>query len=50
VDLKRKYEEAPSNHDIPINPLEINRKYPTFEAQIVTKYGPTVLLSIKDVL
>jgi len=29
--------------------LEINRKYPIFEAQsVVTKYGPTVLLSIKD--
>jgi hypothetical protein len=29
--------------------LEINIKYPIFEAQsVVTKYGPTVLLSIKD--
>ena len=47
--LTRKFEEATSNNTVRIIALEIHRKYPILEAQhIDTKYGSTVLLSIKD--
>jgi hypothetical protein len=49
MDLTRKFEEATSNNTVRISALEIDRKYPPRGAQhIVTKYGSTVLLSIKD--
>ena len=49
MNLTQKFEEATSNNALRISAFEIDRKYPILEAQhIVTKYGSTVLLSIKD--
>jgi len=49
MDFTRKFEEATSNHIVRISALEIDKKCTILEARhTVTKFGPTVLLSIKD--
>ena len=49
MDITRKFEHATSNNAISIGKLEINRNYPIIDAQwVITKYGHTVFLSIKD--
>jgi len=49
MNLTQKFEEATSNNTLRINALEVDKKYPILKTQhIDTKYGSTVLLSIKD--
>jgi hypothetical protein len=49
MDRTRKFEEAMSSTIIHINSLEIEKKYLSVKAErTVTKYGPTILLCIKE--
>jgi len=52
MELAKRFEEATvttANTSISINSLVINRPYPIIHAKrINTKYGPTVLLSLRD--
>jgi hypothetical protein len=49
MDLDRKFQDVTSGNSVKISSLEVDRKYPITSAQrIVTKFGPTVLLSIRD--
>jgi hypothetical protein len=47
MELSLKLEKAVSNQAVRINTLEVE-KIPNCSCSTVTKYGPTVLLSIKD--
>jgi len=49
MDLAKKFEEAMSCKTVNINTLEINHKYPITGAKRITnKFGPTILLTIRD--
>jgi len=49
MELATGFEEATSSTSVNISSLVINRLYPTVDAKrINTKYGPSVLLSIRD--
>jgi len=49
MDLAKRFEEATVYATVNINTLEINKLYPIFRAKrMSTKYGPTVLLSIRE--
>jgi hypothetical protein len=49
MDLARKFEEVDSYHSVKISSLEVDQKYPITRAeQISIRYGPTILLSIRD--
>jgi len=49
MDLAKRFEEATSCTSVTISSLEINKLYPIVRAKrITTKYGPTILLSIRD--
>ena len=49
MDLAKRFEEATFGSSFNIGSLVINRLYPIIHAKrINTKYGPTVLLSIRD--
>jgi len=49
MDLTKNIQEVTSCNTIKINSLEVDRKYPIVRAErIVTKFGPTILLSIRD--
>ena len=42
MELTKKFQEAACSHAIRINSVELDRKYPIFQAErIVTKFGPT---------
>jgi hypothetical protein len=48
MDLDRKFQDVSSCHSVKISSLEVDCKYPiTHTESIVTKFGPTVLLSIR---
>jgi hypothetical protein len=48
IDLPKRFQDAASCLVIKISSLDIDRKYPIVMAErVVTKFGPTVLLSIK---
>ena len=50
MDLAKRFEEATTTASVNISSLILNRPYPMVHAKrINTKYGPTVLLSIRDV-
>jgi len=50
MDLAKRFEEATATASFDISSLILNRPYPIVHAKrINTKYGPTVLLSIRDV-
>jgi len=50
MDLAKRFEESTTTASVNISSLILNRPYPTVHAKwINTKYGPTVLLSIRDV-
>jgi hypothetical protein len=49
MDLSKRFQDATSSQIIGISSLDIDRKYHIVMAErVVTKFGPTVLLSIKD--
>lgn len=49
MELNKKIQEGPSCHAIKISSMEVDGKYPILHAErVITKFGPTVLLSIKD--
>jgi hypothetical protein len=49
MDISKRFHDAVSSRIIRINSLENDRKYSVVQSeQVVTKFGPTVLLSIKD--
>jgi hypothetical protein len=49
MDLDRKFQDVSFCHSAKISSLEVDRKYPITRAErIVTKFGPTVLLSIRS--
>jgi len=48
--LDRKFQDATSCHSVKRSSLEVDCKYPITRAErSVTKFGPTVLMSIRDV-
>jgi len=48
MELTEKFQEGTSCNTIKINMMEVDRKYPVIKAErIVTKFGPTILLSIR---
>jgi len=48
MDLAKRFEEAIAYTSVNLSSLEINKLYPIFHAKrSTTKYGPTVLLSIR---
>ena len=49
MDLAQRFEEATSYATISINSLEIYKLYPIVSTKgMTTKYGPTILLSIRE--
>jgi len=49
MDLPRKFEAANSSRSINISELDTDKKYPIVSAKrIITKFGPTALLTIQD--
>ena len=49
MDLGRKFQDATSYHFVKISFLEVDRKYSITHAErIVTKFGPTILMSIRN--
>jgi hypothetical protein len=49
MELEWKFQDATSCRSVKIISLEVDRKYPiTHAVRIVTKFGPTVLMSITD--
>jgi hypothetical protein len=49
MSLNKKFQKAASSYAIKISTMEVDRKYQITHAErMVTKYGPTVLISIKD--
>jgi hypothetical protein len=47
MDLRKKFREVGSCTTLPINRLEVDRKYPIEHAKrVYTKYAPTILLSL----
>jgi putative transposon-encoded protein len=49
MDLGRKFQDATSCHSVKMSSLKVDRKYPiTFTEKTVTKFGSTVLISIRD--
>jgi hypothetical protein len=49
MDISKRFQEATSTQAVRISSLENDRKYPIVHAdRITTKFGPTVLFSIKD--
>jgi len=50
MDLENSFEEATTTASVNISSLILNRPHPTVHAKrINTKYGPSLLLSIRDV-
>jgi len=50
MDLAKRFQEAAATASVNIGSLILNRPYPiVFAKRINTKYGPTFLLSIRDV-
>jgi len=49
MDLAKRFEEATSYTKVNISSLEVNKLYLIFSAKrMTTKYGPTILLSIRE--
>jgi hypothetical protein len=48
MDLTSKFEEGASKQIVLISSSEMDKKYPVEAENIVTRYGPIVLVSIED--
>jgi len=49
MDLAKRFEEGTSSTSVNISSLETNKLYPIVRARrIASKYGPKILLSIRD--
>ena len=47
MDLAKSFEVATAYTSVNLTSLESNKLYPIFRAEITTKYGPTVLLTLR---
>ena len=49
IDLSRKIQELDSCYNMKLNSLQVDRKYPiTFAERIPTRFGPAIVLAIRD--
>ena len=49
MDLSRKIQELDSCYNMKLNSLQVDRKYPiTFAERIPTRFGPAIVLAIRD--
>jgi hypothetical protein len=49
MDLTKKFQRVTSYNTVNVSSLDVNRKYPIIHAErIVTKFGPTVLMTLAD--
>jgi hypothetical protein len=49
MDLDKKFQDVASCQTANISSLEVHRRYPITRAErVVTKFGPTMLISVRD--